>query len=62
MKTKAKKEHVITGFVSTAAQYPDHPHQMIEIACIQASERERVREIEPLQDERQFNLDNYLAN
>lgn len=38
-KTKGKKEeHVITGFVSTAAQYPDHPHQMIERDCVHAGE------------------------
>lgn len=36
-KTKGKKEeHVITGFVSAAAQYPDHPHQVIERDCVHA--------------------------
>lgn len=43
-KTKGKKEeHVITGFVSTAAQYSDHPHQMIERDCMHAGKCERER-------------------
>lgn len=43
-KTKGEKdEHVISGFVSTAVQYPDHPHQTMEreIARTPATGRER---------------------
>jgi len=61
MKTKGKtEEHVITGFVSTAAQYPDHTHEMRERDCMHAGKYEST--IEPPCDERQFNLDNYLTN